>query len=71
MNITEATKRACEEPTLLDALSFICMWEAERAIKQALEHERSGISTAAYGDYDLCFKHCLRSVMNNYWRVVR
>ena len=32
MNITEATKRACEEPTLLDALTFICVWESERVV---------------------------------------
>lgn len=53
MNITEATKRACEEPTLLDALTWICVWESERAIKQAKENSQ----------WETCFRICMESVM--------
>ncbi len=56
MNITEATKRACEEPTLLDALSWICVWESERVVKQAKKNEQ----------WETCFKVCLRSVLDEW-----
>ena len=59
MNITEATKRACEEPTLLDALSWICVWESERVVKYVREHE---------GRWETCFKLCLGEVMENYYK---
>lgn len=56
LNITAATKRACEEPTLLDALSWICVWESERVVKQA----------RANPQWETCFKVCLQSVLDNY-----
>lgn len=55
-NITEATKRACEEPTLLDALTWICIWESERVVKQARKSMQ----------WETCFKVCLQSVLENY-----
>ncbi len=55
-NIIEATKRACEEPTLLDALTWICVWESLRVVKQARENPQ----------WETCFKVCLRSVLDNY-----
>ena len=55
-NLVEATKRACQEPTLLDALTFICIWESERAIKQAKENPT----------WETCFKISLKSVFENY-----
>jgi hypothetical protein len=30
MTYTDAAKRACEEPTLLAALTWICVWESEQ-----------------------------------------
>ena len=36
MNIDQAVLRACGELTLLDALSWICVWENERVIRQVL-----------------------------------
>lgn len=56
MDITEATKRACEEPTLLDAFSWICVWESERVVKQARENAQ----------WETCFKVCLRSILDSY-----
>jgi hypothetical protein len=66
MNLTEAVERACQEPSLIDALSWICVWESERAIQQALEWQKTGVSTAAYGSWDTCFKPCIEEVMKNY-----
>lgn len=62
MDITEATERACQEPTLLDALSWICVWDSERAIKQA----KKGLTDADGKGWDTCFKRCLGSVMRAY-----
>jgi hypothetical protein len=64
MNITEATERACKESTLLDALSWIALWESERAIAQAIKNDHTGERTASHGGkWDTCFKRCFESVM--------
>ena len=62
MNLLEATEKACQEPTLIDALTYICIWESERAIRQALKKE-----TDLEGKgWDTYFKRCIESVMHNY-----
>lgn len=66
MNIIKAVKRACEEPTLLDALSWICVWESERAIKQAYEYAISNKRTHDGAGWEICFKHCIKLVMESY-----
>lgn len=67
MNIDQAVARACEEPTLLDALGWICVWESERAIQQAKEFFETGIRTGSHGGgWDTCFKFCLKLVMESY-----
>lgn len=63
MNIDEATKRACEEPTLLDALTWICVWESERIVKQAKKELRDAEGKGWY----TCFRICLKSVLENYY----
>ena len=63
MNIDQAVARACEEPTLLDALSWICVWESERAIDQARNRYGSGTDDAGW---DTCFRVCLKRVMESY-----
>jgi len=62
MNITEAVEKACQQPTLLDALSWICVWESERVVKQA-KKELQDIDGKGW---DTCFKVCLKSVMEKY-----
>lgn len=59
MTINEAVKRACQEPTLLDALSWICIWESERIVKQAKKNLRDVDGKG----WDTCFKICLGRVM--------
>ncbi len=58
MNIIEATNRACEEPTLTEALTWICIWESERVVKQA----------RANPQWETCFGICIRYVMDAYWK---
>lgn len=69
MNIDEAVKRALTEPTLAKALSWIAIWEAERAIKQAFRWKETGISTASHGGgWDTCFEYCFTRVLTE-WSV--
>jgi len=68
MNIIEAVNRACKEPTLLDALSFICVWESERIVKQVLNNYGSGSNGTMWDTY---FKVCLKSVLENYKEQVK
>lgn len=66
MKLNEAVRRACQEPTLLDALSFIAVWECQRAIEQAHAYKLTGISTAASGGWDTCFRVCFSAVMGEW-----
>jgi len=56
MDIDQAVKRACEESTLLNALTWICVWESERIVKQARENEQ----------WETCFNVCLKLVTDKY-----
>lgn len=60
LNITEAVQRACEQPTLLEALSWICVWESERVVKQARENPQ----------WETCFKTCLKAVMESFTKQI-
>lgn len=65
MNITDATARACQEPTLVDALSWIAVWESERAIEQARKFFETGVATGSNGaGWDTCFRFCFQQVMD-------
>jgi hypothetical protein len=64
MNLQEAVNRACQESSLVDALTWIATWDSSRAIEQAVEFGRTGIRTGA-GDaaWDTCFRVCFTAVM--------
>jgi len=67
VNADEAIKRACEEPTLAKALNWIAMWENDRAVKQALEWKRTGVSTASHGGgWDTCFEYLFQNVLEQW-----
>ena len=67
MNVYEAAERACQEPTLLDALAYIALWESERVVKQAHEALLTGVPKGANGaGWDTCFKRCFELVLENY-----
>ena len=68
MNHIEAVDRACEEPTLLDALSWIAVWECERVIPVAhryLNDESRWHNTGEQG-WDTCFKFLIKETMEQY-----
>lgn len=68
MNFDQIVERACQEPTLVDALVFAAIWENERAIKQAVECEKSKISTASHLDakFDTCFGLLFKSIIKTW-----
>lgn len=63
LKFEEALKVAVEQPTLLDALTWICVWESERVIDQARFRYGSGVNGAGW---DTCFKYCIEQVMQTY-----
>lgn len=70
MNIEEALTRACAEPTLVKALSWIAIWETERVAQQAVQHEKTGVSAAACGGkWDTCFDLCFTNVIAR-WKAM-
>jgi len=62
MKIKEAVNIACKESTLLDALTWICIWESERIVKQAKKNQRDMNGKG----WDTCFRYCLNEVMDKY-----
>lgn len=63
MNADEAVTRAIKEPTLAKALSWICVWESERAIAQARFNYGSGQNGAGW---DTCFEYLINLVLDKY-----
>ena len=64
MKLNQAVARACQEASLVDALTFIAVWESERAIEQARQFDRTGIPTGSDGaGWDTCFRSCFMAVM--------
>ena len=67
LTIDDAVRRACEEPTLADALTWIAVWETERVVKQAKNFFETGVSTASHGGgWDTCFKYYFKAVLEKY-----
>lgn len=62
MNVDEAVSRACEEPTLVDALIWIVGWESERVVAQAMKGERGPDGQL----WDSCYGYCIRLVTEKY-----
>ena len=62
MNISEAVEKACQEPTLLKALTWICVWESERIVKQA---KKELVDIEGKG-WDTCFEVCLGIIIKTY-----
>lgn len=67
MNYTQAVDKACEEPTLLDALSWISLWECERVIPVAHSFLNGEKKRGPNGHgWDTCFEFLLKEVMEQY-----
>jgi hypothetical protein len=67
MSFQEAVDRACEEPTLADALSWIALWECERVIPIAHNSLNGMGKKGPDGQgWDTCFAYLIREVMEQY-----
>jgi hypothetical protein len=66
MNLEEAVITACQESTLVKALSWIAVWESERVIAQAIKAKKS-LSMAA--QWDTCFEVCFKAVIYRWDRL--
>jgi hypothetical protein len=62
--IDGAAKRACQEPSLVEALSWIAVWDADRAVREAIRHHDAGTRDVDGFGYHTCFLHCFRLVMD-------
>lgn len=71
MNITEALDRACQEPSLLDALTWMAVWENDRAVHQALRNKESGERAPEGGLWETCFRHSFQRLLEQRYRPKR
>lgn len=61
MNIDEAVKVVCEQPTLIKALTRVAVWETERVVEQA---RKSCV-------FDTCFERCFTRVFEEWVQQCR
>lgn len=67
MNYKDVVARACQEPTLAEALSWIAVWETERVVAQVRAFDETGVSTASHGgSHDTCFLLYFKEVLALY-----
>ena len=62
-NFTTALEHALTQPTLIEALTSICVWESERAIRQVATQPGSGSDGAGW---DTCFNYVISAVLSRY-----
>ena len=68
MNLKEAVDRACTEPTLVASLTWIAIWESERAIAEAFRNDKSGERNPDGSKWGTCFGLCFQGVIDQ-WHV--
>ena len=66
LSFPEAVERACQEPTLLDALTWVALWETTRIVAQAVRNERDPRTGALY---DTCFTWYFEQILARYEKV--
>jgi hypothetical protein len=67
MNFREAVDKACEEPTLLDALSWIAIWECERVVPIAHKFLNRESNREPDGrGWDTCMQYLFKEVSEQY-----
>lgn len=59
LNLVTASQEACKHRTLIDALTWIAVWETERIVKQARSNEQ----------WDTCFRICFQQVFDDWARL--
>lgn len=64
---SDLISRAIAKPTLLDAIAFVCLWDTDRAVRQAVHNSTPGLEKiATHHDgalYDTCTTHLIREVI--------
>jgi len=63
MTFVEIIQNACEQPTLVKALSYAAICENDRAVKQAMENYGSGANGAGW---DTCFEFLFKELLREY-----
>ena len=67
VDLNEAVTVACREETLVDALTYIAVWDSERAVRQAIENYKTKVILSSEGTFgfvwDTCFKVCFEAVI--------
>lgn len=66
MHIDEIIKNSLKEKTLTDAISYACTIENERAVKQAVKNIENDERDMDGKQWDTCFRHVIRLVMESY-----
>lgn len=67
MNFTEAINKACQQPTLIEALAWISTWECERVIPEAHKFLNGDKPRGPDGQgWDTCFGFLIKQVMIAY-----
>lgn len=67
MNLSDVIDRACQEPTLLDALAWVSVWECERVIVEAHKVLNNQTPRNADGSgWSTCFKFLIKETMEQY-----
>lgn len=59
MTFVEIVERACQEPTLVDAMTFAAICETERVVVQARNNPQ----------WDTCFRFTFKAVLER-WNLV-
>lgn len=66
MNIKEAVGIACGQPTLLDALVYIAIWDTEHTVVQVKRHFETGETTPEGAGWETCFRTCFEAVFEEW-----
>lgn len=66
MKLDQILKNALEKPTLVDALSYVAVWENDRAVHEALRNHENKVRTFEGGLWETCFKFLFGEVLKLY-----
>jgi len=69
MHYKDTVKVALQKPTLLEALSYVCDVDCDRAVKQALKNTENNHRELDGKLYDTCFTFLLKEVLDSYGKV--
>lgn len=62
MNLTQAVARACQEPTFVEGLTFLAVWETERVVAQA----KRDVANPDGSKWETCFGHIFKEFVSEW-----